>query len=147
MIYDERPDWPQYFMGLAESVKIRSSCPAVKVGAVIVNSFTKQVLATGFNNSPRGMPHCDQCHGREVGVSSENCKAIHAEMNAILFVPFSGFLNGKEIYTTTSPCYKCSQIIIQVGISKVFYRDLYPNSGESFQLLEKAGVEVAQISD
>ena len=74
-----RPEWDDYFMGFALAAARRATCDRQHVGAVIV--VDKQVVATGYNGSVRGMPHC-----HEVGhdMESGHCvRTIHAEMNAL----------------------------------------------------------------
>ena len=51
-----RPSWDQYFMTITRQVAERSTCTRAKVGAVIVRD--KNILATGYNGSPAGLPHC-----------------------------------------------------------------------------------------
>ena len=53
-----RPDWDHYFMEIAQVVSKRSTCLRRSVGAVIVKN--KQILATGYNGTPKGMPHCGE---------------------------------------------------------------------------------------
>jgi len=52
-----RPNWDEYFMGFAKAAAKRASCDRKHVGAVIV--VDKQVVATGYNGSVRGMDHCN----------------------------------------------------------------------------------------
>ena len=52
----DRPSWDQYFMTITRQVAERSTCTRAKVGAVIVRD--KNILATGYNGSPAGLPHC-----------------------------------------------------------------------------------------
>ena len=52
----ERLSWDQYFMTITLQVAERSTCTRAKVGAVIVRD--KNILATGYNGAPAGMPHC-----------------------------------------------------------------------------------------
>ena len=60
----DRPSWDQYFMTITRQVAERSTCTRAKVGAVIVRD--KNILATGYNGSPAGMPHClDVGHRQE----------------------------------------------------------------------------------
>src|SRR5687768_15871485 len=62
----QRPDWDTYFMGFAVAASHRATCDRKHVGAVIV--VDKQVVATGYNGSVRGMPHCDEAgHDMEGG--------------------------------------------------------------------------------
>ena len=54
----ERPSWNQYFMIITRQVAERSTCLRAKVGAVIVRD--RSILATGYNGSPAGLPHCTE---------------------------------------------------------------------------------------
>ena len=54
----ERPDWDSYFMEIAQIVSKRSTCLRRAVGAVLVKD--KQILATGYNGTPKGLPHCEE---------------------------------------------------------------------------------------
>ena len=51
-----RPSWDEYFMTITRQVADRSTCLRAKVGAVIVRD--RNILATGYNGSPAGLPHC-----------------------------------------------------------------------------------------
>ena len=76
---DSRDPWEIYFLKLAQTVSSRATCTRLKVGSVIVKD--KTVVATGYNGSPSGSPHC-----LESGCLVENnsCqRTIHAELNAI----------------------------------------------------------------
>ena len=45
-------------MNIAREVSTRSTCDRKFVGAVIVRD--KSILATGYNGSPAGLPHCTE---------------------------------------------------------------------------------------
>lgn len=54
----KRPDWDSYFMEIAEVVAKRSTCLRRQVGAVLVKD--RQILATGYNGTPKGIAHCEE---------------------------------------------------------------------------------------
>ncbi len=54
----KRPSWDQYFLTITRQVAERSTCLRAKVGAVIVRD--RSILATGYNGSPAGLPHCTE---------------------------------------------------------------------------------------
>jgi len=56
-----RPTIDEYFMAMAHLVSERSTCLRRKVGAVMVKN--KQVLSTGYNGAPKGLPHCEDLGG------------------------------------------------------------------------------------
>ena len=53
---------------------------------------------------------------------------------------------GCNLYTTLSPCIQCSKMIINSGISRVFYKEKYRDTS-GIDLLEKAGIEVVELKD
>jgi len=140
-------DWDQYFLGMAKYVSQRGTCPTKKVGAVLVDPETRSVLSVGYNGAPRGTSHCgEDCSRREIGVNSKSCKAIHAEMNAILNSAFNGVkVRGAMCYITISPCLSCSRALIQSGVTEVVAAGKSPYD-KAFDLLKEAGVKVRILS-
>lgn len=137
-----RPDWDTFWLGMCKYVSKRGSCPTKKVGAVIVEPETNVMLSMGYNGSPRKTEHCGEpCAKRKMGERQQNCKAVHAEINAILNAAFSGIkLRGARIYVTVSPCLTCARAIIQAGIGEVICAGKSPYA-EALKLLESAGVK------
>lgn len=126
---DTRPSWEEYFIDIAEKVSTRSTCTRLKVGCVLV-AEDNRILATGYNGSPKGMPHCidDGCLKNDQG----RCiRTVHAEINAILSVDPESRKNS-TLYCTHEPCEHCTKSIIQAGIKKVVYKHSYPNDVNSY---------------
>ena len=48
---------------------------------------------------------------------------------------------GSTLYVSTSPCMECSKLIIQAGIKRVVFSELYRIT-DGLDLLRKAGVTV-----
>lgn len=74
-------------------------------------------------------------------------EVLHAESNAIAKV--SGSTESSEnatMFCTTAPCIHCAKMIFQSGISNVFYRDSYRDSG-GIEFLEKSGVNVTKYPE
>lgn len=145
-----RPDWDDYFMGIAKVVALRSNCMKRKVAAVIVKD--KRIIATGYNGTPRGVKNCSEggcprCNSVEPsGKGLEECLCSHAEENAIVQSAYHGVsIKDSGIYTTFSPCLMCTKMIINGGIKEVVYNISYPMSGLSVKLLEEAGVRVKKL--
>lgn len=62
--------------------------------------------------------------------ATEFCRAIHAEMEAILSAARTGAastVNG-TLYVTTQPCHNCAKHIVGAGIRRVVYIEPYPKS-------------------
>ena len=109
-------------MGIAEAVAARSDCHRDKVGAVIVKD--RRIRSTGYNGAPRGLPGCDTCPRRNSsimsGTSYDNCVALHAEQNAIIYCNRED-LQDAIIYITREPCKTCMKIIMGSGIAEVVW--------------------------
>ncbi|MCS6924702.1 MAG: cytidine/deoxycytidylate deaminase family protein [Candidatus Binatia bacterium] len=126
-----RLSWDQYFMTITRQVAERSTCLRAKVGAVIVRD--KNILATGYNGAPAGLPHCTDVgclvyqSKTPSGEIEENCyRTIHAEMNAIAQAAKNGVsIRDADIYVTHTPCIHCLKVLINTGIKRIFYEKEY----------------------
>ena len=71
---------------------------------------------------------------------------LHAEANAITKVAKSGnSSNGSTLYVTASPCLECSKLIIQSGIRRVVYGEMYRLT-DGIDLLRRANIELTYIN-
>lgn len=156
---NKRPPWDNYFMNIAELVATRATCPRKHLGAVIVKN--KRIIATGYNGSPPGLPHCDDAgcmlvptikkvRGKEV-VKSHCVRTLHAEQNAIIQCALHGVSSeGATLYTLVNPCWICAKMIASAGIKRVVYKEEYFHDDalddEAIALLKKAGIEVIKLS-
>ena len=146
-----RPPPDQHFMNLAHTHAERSTCKRHKIGAVIVQDG--YVISIGYNGAPRKMAHCLDigCLRDERGIASgeqqQECRAVHAEQNAIIQAASHGAtLKGATLYCGFYPCIICTKMIINAGISRVVYETRYPNElGE--QMFKEAGVRVDRLQD
>jgi dCMP deaminase len=147
----ERLSWDQYFSTITRQVAERSTCLRAKVGAVIVRD--KNILATGYNGAPAGLPHCTDvgCLVYEsktpAGESEENCyRTIHAEINAIAQAAKNGVgIRDADIYVTHTPCIQCLKVLINTGIKRICYEREYKLHTLK-ELLNSAAVSLHQIS-
>jgi dCMP deaminase len=127
----DRPSWHQYFLTITRQVAERSTCLRAKVGAVIVRD--KNILATGYNGSPAGAPHCIDVgcliyrSTTPTGEEEENCfRTIHAEINAIAQAAKNGAsITDADIYITHSPCIHCMKVLVNTGIKRIFFEKPY----------------------
>jgi dCMP deaminase len=111
-------------MEVAKVVATRATCDRKHVGAVLVRD--RHILATGYNGSLPGTPHCD-----DVGhlMVDDHClRTIHAEANAVAQAAKTGTnVAGATCYVTASPCFNCFKQLVGAGIKRIvcgeFYRD------------------------
>ncbi len=127
----DRLTWDQYFMTITQQVAERSTCNRAKVGAVIVRD--RNILATGYNGAPTGMPHCTEAgcliyeSKTPYGEVEQNCfRTIHAEINAIAQAAKNGStIKDSSIYVTHTPCIHCIKVLVNTGIKTVYYESPY----------------------
>lgn len=149
MSAEARPDWDDYFMEIARVVSTRSTCLRRSVGAVIV--VNRQIVATGYNGTPRNLPHCAEvgCLREQLHVPSgqmhELCRGIHAEQNAVVQAAYHGVsVNGGTVYCTHQPCVVCTKILINAGIKRIVYANPYPDKLAQ-AMLEASGMEISVL--
>jgi len=147
----DRPTWHQYFLTITRNVAERSTCTRAKVGAVIVRD--KNILATGYNGAPAGMPHCLDvgcliyASRTPSGENEENCfRTIHAEINAIAQAAKNGAsIRDADIYITHTPCIHCVKVLINTGIRRIFYEREYKRATIE-ELLRGGNIEMECVS-
>ena len=117
-----------------------SYCVRRKVGAIVVKN--QMIISDGYNGTPSGFENvCED----ENGLTKPY--VLHAEANAITKVARSNnSSDGATLYVTASPCLECAKLIIQSGIRRVVYNELYRIS-DGVDLLERAGVDCVHLSD
>jgi dCMP deaminase len=146
-----RIDWDTYFMRIAQLVAERSTCTRAKVGAVIVKD--RSIIATGYNGSPSGMPHCLEAgclvyrSTTPDGTEEENCfRTIHAEINAIAQAAKNGSaIDGAGVYVTHTPCIHCMKVLINVGMKTIYYAKPYKIDTIK-EMVDAGGIELVEIS-
>ncbi len=117
-----------------------SYCQRRKVGAIIVKN--SMIISDGYNGTPSGFENiCEDENG------TTKPDVLHAEANAITKVARSNnSSDGATLYITASPCMECSKLIIQAGIRRVVFHELYRIT-DGINLLERAGVECVHIPE
>lgn len=129
----KRPSMDEYYLEIAKAVSSRSTCLKKHYGAVIVKNG--EIISTGYNNPPRGEPHCAVCtkncvkDGGEIEYGS--CPSVHAEQNAIISAARKDMLGAtlylvgvdastNKVVLNTYPCEICLRLIKNSGIAEVF---------------------------
>lgn len=151
----------EYYMELAKTVALRSTCLRVKHGAVIVKDDI--VVSTGYNGAPRCKQSClevgscwRKINNIEHGQHYDQCLAVHAEANAIIFGGRANTIGGtiyiggwnvsdeyyekgglfvptmKDLRVDVKPCIMCSKLIVNSGICRVMVYRRSEESGEIY---------------
>jgi dCMP deaminase len=131
---NERISKDEYYMALAQTVSLRSTCIRRQYGAIIV-STGDHILSTGYNGAARNEPHCLNigCERERLNVPKgeryELCVSVHAEANAIIQAARGGVsINGATLYVNGTPCKMCWRLIKNAGINEVVFIDDNPDS-------------------
>lgn len=142
-------NWNDYFLSIAEQVKLKSKDQSTQIGAVIVGE-DNEVLSTGYNSFPRGL---DDTKEERQERPEKYFWFEHAERNAIYNAARVGTpLKGSRIYLTSGlPCMDCARGIVNSGIKKVYCKQVCTTKNKemweeqqkrSLKLLNECGVEV-----
>jgi len=127
------------YLDLVRRIAQESYCKRLKVGALIVKDGN--IISFGYNGTPSGLPNV--CEDNNVTLPT----VLHAESNAITKAcksPIS--TDGSTIYMTHSCCVECAKLIVQSGITKVYYiEDYRDNSG--INLLRTCDIEVTRTTN
>lgn len=117
-----------------------SYCKRRQVGAIIVKD--QMIISDGYNGTPSGFENiCED----ETGLTKPY--VLHAEANALTKVARSNNSSeGATLYVTASPCLECAKLIIQSGIKRVVYNELYRIT-DGIDLLTRAGIECLHITN
>lgn len=139
-----RPTKDEYYLGIAKSVSMRSTCLKRRYGAIIVNN--DEIVATGYNGSARGetncceLGYCNRLNKPHNSGDYSDCPAVHAEQNAMLSASRKDMLGGtlylygmerekvedgdkvghvwKDVLDI-EPCPICSRMLRNAGIKSV----------------------------
>lgn len=136
-----RPTWDDTHFAMLHVIAQRATCPRLHTAACLVDEHNR-VIASGYNGSVRGLPHCDDV---DVGclIVDHHCKrTIHAELNCIINAARtrSGTV-GTKMYCLHTPCMDCAKYIVQAGIVEVHCYTYYDNLA-LVDFLQQAGVQI-----
>ena len=124
-------NWDEYFINIAEQVKLKSKDNKTKIGVVIVGR-DNEIVSTGYNSFPRGI-------NDDVEERQERPEKYfwfeHAERNAIYNAARIGVSTlGTTMYMTCGiSCADCARAIINSGISKIVLREGKGATNEKWQ--------------
>ena len=111
-----RPNWTDYFLGLAKVVSQRSHDIHTQHGCVITDQ-QHRILGVGYNGFPKGMDDSSLPTSRP----EKYAWMIHAERNALsncVIRPDNGIA-----YVTGQSCNDCIMALWQEGITRVVMAD------------------------
>jgi len=142
-------NWVDYFLNIAEAVKLKSKDKRTQIGAVIVGK-DNEIVSTGYNSFPRGIN--DDIEERQVR-PEKYYWFEHAERNAIYNAARIGVsLRDTTMYLTCGiPCSDCARGIISSGVKRIYCKTIDTtrnrehwdeHAKRSIQMFQEAGVEI-----
>lgn len=128
------------YLRMAKIWAENSYCQRRKVGAIIVKD--KMIISDGYNGTPVGFENvCEDDNG------ITKPYVLHAEANAITKVARSNNSSeGATLYVTASPCVECAKLIIQSGVKRVVFNEMYRLT-DGIDLMRRAGIVCCHIPD
>ena len=122
----------QYLWSLAFAAAKRGTCDRFEGGCVIARDGI--LVATGYNGSAPGEPHCSDVGHELVQVyptfqeegapdeTEQHCtRTIHAEINAVVNAASLGVsIQHCDWYVTGLPCVGCSRVIARLEPHRMF---------------------------
>lgn len=117
----------EYFLAISNIVAARATCERLWAGCVIVQDG--EIVATGYNGAPSGLPECDEVgHLMVAGEDGRpHCKrTIHAELNALYQAKKKvRNLYGATAYINATPCEICLSELLKWGVKRIVCGSLY----------------------
>ena len=123
------------------------SCKYVHGCTYTEKPIEKQLSVEFCTNALKSLGHANEKNGYTCHYCTLTTKdeVLHAESNAISkCAKYGSSTNNSTIYITLSPCYDCAKLIIQSGIKRVVYKDLYRIT-DGLDLLVKANIICEQL--
>lgn len=115
-----------------------SYCERRQVGCVIVKN--NSIIAVGYNGTASGDENC--CEDADGNTLP---KVVHAEDNALRKLTRNNqSAEGATVFVTTAPCELCAPRIIDAGVKRVYYGEIY-RCAAVIQDLESKGIEVIHL--
>lgn len=146
---NQRKTWDQYFVDIAHEVATRATCDRKHVGCVLVRD--RSIIATGYNGSVPGAPHCDDV-GHDIVTTVVNASAstisncirtVHAEVNAVAQAARGGrATEGATAYTNTFPCWPCFKVLAAAGITRIVYDAEYKIDPRVLELVSAGHMQI-----
>lgn len=137
---DKQRRYDKAYLRMAHTWAELSHCSRKKVGAIIVKDGA--IISDGYNGTPAGFNNsCENENGET------HWYVLHAEANAILKVARStNNCVDATLYLTLSPCKDCSKLILQAGIKRLVFSNLYKDS-TGVDFLKDTDLDLVQIEN
>lgn len=144
-----------FFKMLLDGVEERYTClrPPRASGALLVAKLSQNSMTTilGDVAPAYGSPTCEEIEeclieysGDGPHMTNPHCvRTIHAEVKAILRAARHGIMTDQAVmYSVNKPCFNCTKVIIEAGISRVFYLHAVYDEKRTQDIIAASGLSV-----
>lgn len=137
-IFNQRINWEEYALRIAEVASMRSEDPYKKVGASALDGNNRIIgvayngLASGVNVSSSFWANRDE----------RRKYMIHAEANLLSLFERN---KCKLLACTLLPCSSCATLIAAHGIEKVVYKELYNRDQSALEIFKFYNIECKKL--
>lgn len=135
MTEERQEQFIKTYLRVAKEVSLLSRCKRKQVGSIVVKDGN--ILGFGYNGTPAGEDNCCE----ENNITKPN--VLHAEHNVIKKIDEND-VRGSVLFVTLTPCKKCAELIIESGITEVFYSEDYRCS-KGVEHLKNNNIKVRKV--
>jgi len=137
-MYNERPNWNEYFKEISQVTSKRSPCERLKVGCVLVKD--NRIISQGYNGFLPGFPH------ESIVRNNHEQATIHAEQNALCDCAKRGVSCNESIaYITHYPCVICTRLLLASGITQIYYINDYNNDELVEYFMKQKNIQMIKL--
>ena len=137
-MYNERPNWNEYFKEISQVTSKRSPCERLKVGCVLVKE--NRIISQGYNGFLPGFPH------ESIVRNNHEQATIHAEQNALCDCAKRGVSCNESIaYITHYPCVICTRLLLASGITQIYYINDYNNDELVEYFMKQKNIQMIKL--
>lgn len=110
---------------VANVVRFWSTCPSGRQHACVLARDGKYIISTGFNGLKKDCEHLERCCTWNKSEMLLQCKADHAEYNALFNNRYQSYpTDTVYAFVTKQPCKECFTILKQKGIKRVYWKNI-----------------------
>jgi dCMP deaminase len=133
-LFNQRIDWDEYALRIAEVASMRSEDPYKQVGASALD-YNNRIIGVAYNGLAPGINvpssfWLDRDERRKY--------MIHAEANLLSLFERN---KCKLLACTLLPCSSCATLIAAHGIKKVVYKELYKRDQTALDIFKFYNIE------
>lgn len=137
-----RLSFTEWAISLIDTYAERGTCIRRKAGCVAFDKDNR-VVGIGMNGVPKRFKHCTDspCLGAtDAPGNTDNCMAIHAEMNMLVNCHDPSSID--RIFVSTTPCKACGLVLANLPNLKLVYAKTRYADRRGEDILEHAGIDV-----